>query len=113
MVAKTQDKNNEEMEAVPTEAGTDAHCRRVAAWCEELARKMHLPANESAALVEAAMLHHRPIWLRGTSLSRLMGELGVQTEPEEEPRPASPLAERVLPRQPITHAPPAAVRRAA
>lgn len=88
-----------EAAAIPMEeSGTKSHCRRVAAWCEELARKLRIPPHETAALVEAALQHHEPQPFQGNSLSRLMGDLGIQAEvgTDESVRTKWKLAERIL-----------------
>lgn len=63
--------------ATPAEAGTSAHCRRVAAWCDELARAMHLNVKETAGLLHAALTHHRLEVMSTGALTRLMEDLGV------------------------------------
>jgi putative nucleotidyltransferase with HDIG domain len=63
------------------DAGAQAHCKRVAAWCEELALKMGICAHEAAALQEAALMHHHPVsFLQNTGTLQLVSELGLQTE---------------------------------
>jgi putative nucleotidyltransferase with HDIG domain len=76
MIAKTFTGQPSPQEGA-VEAGTQAHCRRVAAWCDELARKLRLPVHEARALVEAAEQHHQPKPLGASSLCRLMGDLGL------------------------------------
>src|SRR5687767_8139362 len=71
-----------EQDAAAAEAGVTAHCKRVAGWCEELARALYLPKEEATALRDAALMHHQPDLLRGPALNRLMGDLGVSTEPD-------------------------------
>lgn len=61
--------------------GAQAHCRRVAAWCEELARVLGIGSDEAAALQEAALMHHHPsALLNHSGASRLAGELGLAFE---------------------------------
>ena len=36
------------------EAGAQAHCKRVAAWCEELSLVLGIPGGDASALQEAA-----------------------------------------------------------
>lgn len=80
------------------EPGAEAHCKRVAAWCEELALAMHLPAREVAALREAALMHHHPLaFLQGEGFGRLIGDLGLKAgEDPALPRLVSKQAEEIL-----------------
>jgi putative nucleotidyltransferase with HDIG domain len=74
------------------EPGAQAHCNRVAAWCEALALALDIPAGEAAALHEAAMMHHHPIaFLQGKGFSKLVGDLGFLQE--ERPNPARLISE--------------------
>src|SRR5688572_16452017 len=59
------------------DAGTRAHCRRVAAWCDELARAVRLKPDETSGLIHAALTHHRPDLISRNALTRLMDDLGV------------------------------------
>jgi putative nucleotidyltransferase with HDIG domain len=59
------------------EAGTLAHCRRVAAWSEEVARALHLPPAETMALSQAALAHHWPDVMSGPGLCRILDDLGI------------------------------------
>ncbi|MGH9628606.1 MAG: hypothetical protein ACRD7E_09755, partial [Bryobacteraceae bacterium] len=78
--------------AINFEAGRDAHCKRVAAWCAELAQALGLPLRDRAILQEAALRHHQPIQLlRGESFSRLLGDLKVESS-----EPSTPERARVL-----------------
>jgi putative nucleotidyltransferase with HDIG domain len=76
MIAKTFTMPDETPDVLAAEAGARAHCRRVAAWCDEIARAQRLPAEECSALQQAALLHHQPDVLRGPSLTRLLDDLG-------------------------------------
>jgi putative nucleotidyltransferase with HDIG domain len=59
------------------EPGAQAHCKRVAAWCEELALVLDIPGSDASALQEAALMHHHPIaFLQGAGFSKLAGDLG-------------------------------------
>jgi putative nucleotidyltransferase with HDIG domain len=80
------------------DAGAQAHCKRVAAWCEELALKLGICAHDAAALQEAALMHHHPIsFLPNTGTLQLVSELGLQTEaPRGLPRLLSVEAETIL-----------------
>jgi putative nucleotidyltransferase with HDIG domain len=98
MIAKTFTMTTEPPGATAGEAGTRAHCRRVAAWCAELGRANGLKECEAAALQEAALLHHEPDLLRGQSFARLMGDLGVESNNaySDSPGAGAALLERVL-----------------
>lgn len=80
------------------EPGAQAHCKRVAAWCEELAIALDIPGNEASALQEAALMHHHPIaFLQGVGYSKLAGELGFfGVESPAVPRLISSDAEHIL-----------------
>lgn len=80
------------------EPGAQAHCKRVAAWCEELSLALDLPGSDASALQEAAFLHHHPIaFLQGAGLSRLAGDLGFCSgESPAPPRLISMDAEQIL-----------------
>jgi putative nucleotidyltransferase with HDIG domain len=63
------------------EAGAQAHCKRVAAWCEELSLVLGIPGGDASALQEAALMHHHPLaFLQGEGFSRLAGDLGFYSE---------------------------------
>jgi putative nucleotidyltransferase with HDIG domain len=78
------------------EPGAQAHCKRVAAWCEELALVLDVSGGDASALQEAAMMHHHPLaFLQGTS--KLAGDLGLVVEDElAVPRLLSSEAEQIL-----------------
>jgi HD-like signal output (HDOD) protein len=78
--------------------GVKAHCRRVAAWCEEIAAKLKLPADESLALQRAALLHHEPKAFADNALRRLLADLGLPTDglSTAQTRSSSALAEQIL-----------------
>ena len=80
------------------DAGAQAHCKRVAAWCEELALKLGICAQDAAALQEAALMHHHPISsFQNTGTARLVTELGLQAEaPRGLPQLFSVEAEHIL-----------------
>ena len=60
------------------EAGAQAHCKRVAAWCEELSLVLGIPGGDASALQEAALMHHHPLaFLQGEGFSRLADDLGI------------------------------------
>lgn len=58
-------------------AGMEEHCRRVAAWCSELARAFELTSEESAALTGAALMHHRPDLQQHLAAPKLLAEMGL------------------------------------
>jgi putative nucleotidyltransferase with HDIG domain len=76
--------------------GAQAHCKRVAAWCEELSLVLDISGGDASALQEAALMHHHPLaFLQGSS--RLAGELGFAMEEEAAiPRVLSLDAEKIL-----------------
>jgi putative nucleotidyltransferase with HDIG domain len=80
------------------EPGAQAHCKRVAAWCEELALVLDIPGSDASALQEAALMHHHPIgFLEAAGYSKLAGELGfVGAEVSDAPRLLSADAEQIL-----------------
>jgi putative nucleotidyltransferase with HDIG domain len=57
-----------------------------------------LPPDTAAALLEAALQHHQPLYLRDSSLSRLMGDLGFQADSafDDKSTTRSKLAEQIL-----------------
>ena len=64
------------------EPGAQAHCKRVAAWCEELALVLDIPGSDASALQEAALMHHHPIgFLQGDASPswRDLGFAGAQS----------------------------------
>jgi putative nucleotidyltransferase with HDIG domain len=80
------------------EPGAQAHCKRVAAWCEELALVLDIPGTDASALQEAALMHHHPIALmQGAGYSKLAGELGFfSSDPSTAPRLLSEDADQIL-----------------
>src|SRR5215218_1968096 len=59
--------------------GAQSHCKRVAAWCEELALVLDIAGGDASALQEVALMHHHPLsFLHGSS--KLAGELGLAME---------------------------------
>jgi putative nucleotidyltransferase with HDIG domain len=80
------------------EPGAQAHCKRVAAWCEELALLLEIPGNDASALQEAALMHHHPLaFLQGTGYSKLADDLGFFSEEiQAAPRLISTDAEQIL-----------------
>lgn len=80
--------------------GAQAHCKRVAAWCEELALALDLPAEDTDAMHEAALMHHHPIGLlHGSGYAKLAGELGCLADAIREsnaPKLISAEAEEIL-----------------
>jgi putative nucleotidyltransferase with HDIG domain len=62
--------------------GTAAHCKRVAAWCEELVRSLELPPGDGAALMEAARIHHQPNLIHGECFDRLVADIGIALSPD-------------------------------
>lgn len=80
------------------EPGAQAHCKRVAAWCEELALVLDIPGSDASALQEAALMHHHPIaFLQGAGISKLAGDLGfVGHDSAPSPRLISVEAEQIL-----------------
>jgi putative nucleotidyltransferase with HDIG domain len=63
----------------PFEAGSQAHCRRVAAWAAELAALLKTTPGQRAALEKAALAHHVPlILLDEHSLGLLLSDLHVR-----------------------------------
>lgn len=80
------------------EPGAQAHCKRVAAWCEELALVLDIPGNDASALQEAALMHHHPIgFLQGPGYSKLAGDLGFyEEETSTAPQLLSGDAEQIL-----------------
>jgi putative nucleotidyltransferase with HDIG domain len=78
-------------------AGTISHSKRVAAWCEELGRALHLPLQELGALCNAGLAHHRPELLGNSAMDRIMGDLGVSIVGRETQLPlATRLMEEIL-----------------
>src|SRR3954470_5291819 len=70
------------------EPGAQAHCKRVAAWCEELALVLDIPGNDASALQEAALMHHHPItFLQGSGYSKLADDLGYSGQESSTPGP--------------------------
>ena len=62
--------------------GAQAHCKRVAAWCEELALLLEIEGGDASALQEAALMHHHPLaFLQGSS--KLAGDLGFALDDED------------------------------
>ena len=60
------------------EPGAQAHCKRVAAWCEELALVLDIPGSDASALQEAALMHHHPIgFLRSSGVLEARGRTRV------------------------------------
>ena len=80
------------------EAGAQAHCKRVAAWCEELSIVLGIPGGDASALQEAALMHHHPLaFLQGEGFSRLADELGFYSDDAHAaPRLISLDAEQIL-----------------
>src|SRR5215218_1506359 len=80
------------------EPGAQAHCKRVAAWCEELALLLEIPGSDASALQEAALMHHHPLaFLQGTGYSKLADDLGFFSEEiQAAPRLISTDAEQIL-----------------
>ena len=80
------------------EPGAQAHCKRVAAWCEELALLLEIPGSDASALQEAALMHHHPIaFLQGVGYSKLADELGfLSDDSQSAPRLISMDAEQIL-----------------
>ncbi|MBC8165155.1 MAG: HDOD domain-containing protein [Bryobacteraceae bacterium] len=60
--------------------GTAAHCRRVAAWSEELARSFRCTSAEVATATDAALMHHQPELVRGEAFRRLAEDLGIDLD---------------------------------
>src|SRR4051812_3991570 len=70
------------------EPGAQAHCKRVAAWCEELALVLDIPGSDASALQEAALMHHHPIaFLQRCGYSKLAGDLGFMADDSGAPGP--------------------------
>ena len=62
-----------------TKVGTDAHCRRVAAWCRELAIAAGLSESDRNLIEQAALSHHLPeILLNERGRSRLLADLRLE-----------------------------------
>ncbi|HYI93357.1 MAG TPA: HDOD domain-containing protein [Bryobacteraceae bacterium] len=80
------------------EPGAQAHCKRVAAWCEELSLLLEIPGSDASALQEAALMHHHPIaFLQGAGYSKLAEDLGFLTDDSQSaPRLISMDAEQIL-----------------
>jgi putative nucleotidyltransferase with HDIG domain len=80
------------------EAGAQAHCKRVAAWCEELSIVLGIPGGDASALQEAALMHHHPLaFLQGEGFSRLADDLGFYSDGcHAAPRLISLDAEQIL-----------------
>src|SRR3954452_3434747 len=77
--------------------GTAAHCKRVAAWCEELTLALKLPAQEKNALTEAALSHHQPELTFGGGFQRLIADMGFRTECDNaDPAAISHLSNEIL-----------------
>src|SRR3954454_16414856 len=76
--------------------GTESHCKRVAAWCEELARALHLLAHERSALVEAALGHHQPELLFGEGFDRLLEDMGFTVDQKLDCAAVSRLSNGIL-----------------
>ena len=67
-----------------TEIGTDAHCRRVAAWCRELAITAGLSESERNLIEQAALSHHLPeILLNDSGRRRLLADLHLEEGGDE------------------------------
>src|SRR5690349_4809779 len=77
--------------------GTAAHCKRVAAWCEELALALRLPAHERSALIEVSLSHHQPELIFGDGFQRLITDMGFRTQSEAtDPAAVSRLSTGIL-----------------
>ncbi|HYO83070.1 MAG TPA: HDOD domain-containing protein [Bryobacteraceae bacterium] len=76
------------------ETGTEAHCRRVAAWTEELCRATKRTRDEANALAEAAKAHHYPDVMSGTTMARICKDLGVR--PPDQVESSEELAHMIL-----------------
>ncbi|HYL76611.1 MAG TPA: HDOD domain-containing protein [Bryobacteraceae bacterium] len=60
-------------------AGVSAHCRRVAAWSDEIASAMGLSAEDRCLLQQAALSHHfPPVLLEDSSRARLLKDLRLE-----------------------------------
>ncbi|HYP09023.1 MAG TPA: HDOD domain-containing protein [Bryobacteraceae bacterium] len=80
------------------EPGAQAHCKRVAAWTEELALVLDVSGGDASALQEAALMHHHPLaFLQSTGAGRLAGDLGFAIDTDSSaPRLISVEAEQIL-----------------
>lgn len=76
---------------------TIAHCRRVTAWCQELAAALWLPQHETAALCDAALMHHHADLMPDEALRRLLEDLSLaRSESRVRGRYTARLSDRVL-----------------
>lgn len=82
--------------AVEAESTID-HCRRVTAWCRELAGALWLPQYETAALCDAALMHHHADLMPDDALRRLLADIGLADgEGDLRGRYTGRLSDRVL-----------------